>query len=818
MKITLSWIQSYVPDLNVKAKEFADRMTMSGTKVTGFVETDRNLKNIVVGEVISGEKHPAAENLTVYQVNIGAKTIQCVSLASNLKAGDRVPVALEGGRVELIHGNESSDERGVVIHREMIRGVESQGLLCSVEELGFTREKTTDSQEYAIYVFSEETEIGADAVKALGLNDVIFTFEPASARKDCYRVLGIAREAAAVFGKEFREPSIEVKSNGENIEDYLKVKVKDGVICPRYCTRVVKNVQLGPSPRWMQRRLISCGIRPVNNLIDITNYVMEEYGQPILAFDLDRLAGHEIHLERAEDGNKFRTLDGQLRNVGSDTLMICDADSPIGIAGIMGGDSTKVEENGHTIVLEAACFDGAYIRKISHRLNLNTEISSRFARGLDANYAEAGLNRACQLMEELGCGEVVGGMIDECSTVVGTKQIEFHPDWINHHLGTSISREEMLGYLASLGFSFDETSGDVITPAGRPDINDEAEVAGEIARLYGYDRVPLTIPRVETTRGSLPRGMQMEKRLRSVVEYCGYSQVMTYSFESPEVFDKLRIPDRSPLRNAIRIQNPLSDEYSIMRTQPVNSMMEVIATNAANRHRHVRFYELANIYLTKDLSRNELPDERKQLSLATYGADDFFTLKGVVNTLMLELELPIRTRIAYAGMANVLAFRNEQARSFFHPGRQAEIYYSEHRIGYMGEIHPRVAAAYGVSERVNMVVLDIPAIMELRQSECRYHELNRHAKIIRDLSVLTPEHVPVAEIENKIMLVARDCLENLEMAGSVYRGEGLPEGTKSVTYHLRFQAGDHDITGPEVNRVVERIREYLEETGVSVKR
>ncbi|MDD6211805.1 MAG: phenylalanine--tRNA ligase subunit beta [Clostridiales bacterium] len=804
MKITLSWIQSYVPELNVSAQEFVDRMTMSGIKVTGYERTDRNLEKIVIGQIVSCEHHPDAENLMVCQVNTGEEVIQCITSASNIKAGDKVPVALEGGKVEMIHDSRAKGRDGARINKEVIRGMESQGVLCSVEELGFTREQVSDAPAYEIFVLDEDAEVGADAIKTLGLSDIIFNFEPASARKDCYRVLGIAREAAAIFGHKFVAPSVEIKTNGEKIEDYLTVKVKDGVLCPRYCARVVKNVQLGPSPRWMQQRLISCGIRPVNNLVDITNYVMEEYGQPILAFDLDSLSGHEIRLEKSEDGNKFRTLDGQLRNVDSQTLMLCDSLMPIGIAGIIGGASTKVEESGRTIVLEAACFDGAYIRKISRKLNLTTEISSRFARGLDANYAEEGLNRACQLMEELGCGEVVGGMIDECSTVVGSRRIEFHPDWINHHLGTNIPEEDMIHYLESLGFEYDKTSHDMITPAGRQDILEEADMMGEVVRLYGYDKVPTTIPRVETTRGSLPLKMQIENIARNLAEFYGYSQIMTYSFESPEVFDRLRIPENSSLRRAIRIQNPLSESYSIMRTQSVGSMMNALSLNAERKHRHVRFYELANIYLPRDLERNELPDERMQFTLGTYGGDDFFTVKGIMEEFLRQ-----------TGLRGELIYDPENRKPYLHPGRQAALVYEGTVIGYMGEVHPRISESYNISDRVTIAVIDMPEIVLRADFSYSYHGVNLHAKVCRDLSILLDEKTRVGSVEAVIRKHGGNFLEHFEMVGKIYRGQPLPEQTKSVTYRLRFQAQDHDLTGEEVQAVLDEIQTELRNQGIS---
>lgn len=805
MKITLSWIKSYVPDLAVSAQEFADTMTMSGTKVTGWERTDRNLEKIVIGRVLSCEKHPAAENLTVCRVDTGNGEIQCVTAAANLEPEDLVPVALEGGKVVRLHGSDTDSADGVRICRETIRGVESQGVLCSVEELGFTREAVTDTPAYAVYVFSEEAPVGVDAVKALGLSDVIFTFEPAPARKDCFRVVGMAREVAAVFGLDFRAPDVKIAAGEGNVEDYLTVRVRDGVLCPRYCARVIRNVKLAPSPRWMQQRLVSCGIRPVNNLVDITNYVMEELGQPILAFDLESLAGHTLTLERAEDGHQFRTLDGQLRNVDAQTLMLCDARRAIGIAGLMGGNSTKVSASGRDIVLEAACFDGAYIRRMSRKLNLTTEISTRYARGLDANYAEEGLNRACQLLEELADAQVVGGMIDECSTVVGSKRIEFHPQWINHHLGTQIPEEEMIACLKRLGFEYDQENGDMITPPDRQDVDTEAELAGEIARLYGYDRIPMTIPRVETTRGSFPQKMQIENIARNLAEFHGYSQIMTYSFNDPAVFDRLRLAQNAPERRTIRIRNPLNEENSILRTTSVGNMLETLALNARRRHRHARFYELANIYLTRDLEKNELPDERMQFTLGAYGRDDFFDLKGIVEEFLRR-----------TGLRKALVCDPHAGKPFLHPGRQAALLYDGCVIGYLGEVHPQVAESYGIPARVTLAVLDMPEIVKRANFTLHCRGLNRHARVVRDLSLQVEDSRPAGAVETSLRSAAGPWLEKCELE-EVYEGAPLPAGSKSLTYHLRFQADDRDLSGKEVGEQLQKITAALEREGIRVR-
>ena len=799
MKITYSWIQTYVPELNVSPQEFADRMTMSGTKVTGWERVDRNLEQIVIGQVKAVNRHPDAENLLIVTVDIAADAfIQCITSAENLRVGDKVAVALVGGKVERLHDDEqAADGNGVRIRRETIRGMISEGVLCSVKELGFVREVADDSPGYEIYIFDEDAPVGADAVETLELADVLFTIEPTPARKDCFRVLGLAREVAAVFGLRFREPDVRFAQNEENIEDYLSVKVRDGVACPRYCARVVRNVRLGPSPRWLQRRLISCGIRPVNNLVDITNFVMEEYGQPVLAFDLESLAGHQLVLEHAEDGNKFRTLDGQLRNVNSGTLMLCDAQMPIGIAGIMGGPTTKVSESGRTIVLEAACFDGAYIRRASRQLGLTTEISRHFARGLDANYAEDGLNRACQLIDELGCGEIVGGMIDECSTVVGSRRIPFTPGWINRYLGTDIPEKEMISLLETLGCRYDAANRDIITPVGRQDIETEAELAGEISRLYGYERIPVTIPRVETTRGSLPLKMKIEAIAGNLAEFYGYSQIMTYSFDDPEVFDRLRLPQDDPLRCAVRIQNPLSHEMSILRTTSVGHMLSTLALNVQRKHRHVCLYEMANIYRPANVARGELPDERMQFTLGSYGRGDFFSLKGILEELLRR-----------TGLRATPQYDASSPKPFLHPGRQAELLYEGEALGYLGEVHPLVTAEYGIPERVLVAVIDMPQIVARADFSQRFTGLNRYARQNRDLDVLAAEDIPAGQVRDWIRELAGPCLEKLELT-DVYRGQQVREGVKSMTWRMRFQAADHDITDAEIRQVLERVQRGL---------
>lgn len=592
MNTSLSWIKAYVPELDVTAQEYTDAMTLSGTKVEGYEELDADLDKIVVGQIDKIEKHPDADKLIICQVNVGAETVQIVTGAPNVKEGDKIPVVLDGGRVAGGHEPGQRVVGGIKIKKGKLRGVESAGMMCSIEELGSNREMYPEAPEYGIYIFPEDTEVGADAVELLGLHDVVFEYEVTSNRVDCYSVVGIAREAAATFRKEFVPPVVTAVGNDEDVNDFIKVTVEDPDLCPRYTARVVKNIKIGPSPKWMQRRLASVGIRPINNLVDITNYVMEEYGQPMHAYDLDTIAGGQIVVRRAKENETFVTLDGQERKLDESVLMICDGEKSVGIAGIMGGENSMITDDVHTMLFEAACFDGTNIRKSSKKVGLRTDASGKFEKGLDPNNAEAAMNRACQLIEEMGAGEVVGGMVDVYSKKKEPVRVPFDADEINGLLGTNISKEEMLSYFKKIDLEYDEASNEVIAPTFRHDLFRMADLAEEVARFYGYDNIPTTLPRGEATTGKLSFKLRVEEIARDIAEFCGFSQGMTYSFESPKVFDKLLIPSDSPLRNTVDIMNPLGEDYSIMRTTSLNGMLTSLATNYNRRNKNVRLYEL----------------------------------------------------------------------------------------------------------------------------------------------------------------------------------------------------------------------------------
>ena len=539
MNTPLSWVKAYVPDLDVTPQEYTDAMTLTGTKVEGYECLDKNLEKIVVGHILSIERHPDADKLIICQVNVGSETVQIVTGASNVNTGDKVPVVLDGGKVAGGHDGGPLPEDGIKIKKGKLRGIESCGMMCSIEELGFTKEMYPDAPESGIYILPEDAVPGADAVELLGLHDSVFEYEVTSNRVDCYSVIGIAREAAATFNKTFVPPVVTATGNREDVHDYLKVTVEDSRLCSRYCARMVKNIKIAPSPAWMQRRLAACGIRPINNIVDITNYVMEEYGQPMHAFDYEQLAGHEIVVRCAEDGEMFKTLDGLERKMDSTVLMIRDGEKAVGIAGIMGGENSKITDEVRTMVFESACFDGTNIRLSSKKVGLRTDASGKFEKGLDPNNAKAAIDRACQLIEELGAGEVVGGMIDIYPVKNESKRIAFEPEKMNRLLGTDIAPETMLEYYKRLELEYDEKTGEIIVPTFRQDLECMADMAEETARFYGYDKIPVSLPTGEATTGKLSYKLRVEELAREVAEFCGFSQGMTYSFESPKVFDRL---------------------------------------------------------------------------------------------------------------------------------------------------------------------------------------------------------------------------------------------------------------------------------------
>lgn len=804
MNTSLSWIKAYVPGLDVTAQEYTDAMTLTGTKVETFEKLDADLDKIVIGQILSIERHPDADKLIICQVNIGEKTIQIVTGAPNVHVGDKVPVVLDGGRVAGGHDGKKTPG-GIPIKKGKLRGIESDGMMCSIEELGSSRDMYPEAPEYGIYIFPEDAVVGESAIKALGLDDVVFEYEITSNRVDCYSVIGIAREAAATFHKEFKPPVVTATGNSEDVHDYVKVIVKDTDLCPRYCARVVKNIKIAPSPVWMQRRLASNGIRPINNIVDITNYVMEEYGQPMHAYDYDTLAGHEIVVRRARADEKFVTLDGQERTMDENVLMICDGEKAVGIAGIMGGENSMITDDVKTMMFEAACFDGTNIRLSAKRIGLRTDASGKFEKGLDPNNAEDAINRACQLIEELGAGEVVGGMVDVYTKKKEPVRIPFQPERINALLGTDVSEEDMLSYFKKIDLGYDAEKREVIAPTFRHDLFRMADLAEEVARFYGYDNIPTTLPKGESTLGKLPFEVRIEGIARDVAEFSGFSESMNYSFESPKVFDKLLIPEDSELRKPIVISNPLGEDFSVMRTLPLNGMLSSLAFNYNHRNKNVRLYELAKVYLPKTLPLTELPDERVQFTMGMYGEGDFYVMKGVVEEFFSK-----------AGIRGKISYDPKAGKTFLHPGRQANIIYNGEVMGYLGEIHPQVADNYGIGDKTYVAVLDMPVIVKYADFNRKFTGIARFPAVTRDLSMVVPHEILAGDIEDMIVQRGGKILESYQLF-DVYEGSQIKAGYKSMAYSVVFRAKDKTLEESEINTAMKKILNGLSSMGIELR-
>ncbi len=824
MNTPLSWLKAYVPDLSCTDQEYNDSMTMSGTKVDGMSRLDKNLEKIVVGRIEKIEKHPDADKLVICQVNVGDETIQIVTGAPNVFEGALVPVVLDGGKVAGGHDGSPLPENGIKIKAGKLRGVPSNGMMCSVEELGTDANAYPDAPEYGIYIFpeyigamtEEETKAGAaenahpvlpgmDALDVLGLHDSVFEYEVTSNRVDCYSVIGIAREAAATFNIPFVPPVVELHETEEKVEDYVSVEVQDPDLCSRYVARVCTDITIAPSPWWMQRRLAAAGIRPINNLVDITNYVMLEYGQPMHAFDLDTVAGHKIVVRRAKDGDVFQTLDGQDRNMDSDVLMICDAEKEIGIAGIMGGENSKITENVKTVLFEAATFNGPNIRKSAKRIGLRTEASGIFEKGLDPRNAVDAIDRACQLMEELGCGKVVSGRVDVCAPLKELQRIPFDAEGINAFLGTDIDEKTMLDIFEKLEFEYNADTKELIIPSFRQDVLAKCDVAEEVARFFGYDNIPMTLPKSSATAGGISYKMLIEKKAREVARFCGFSESLTYSFESPKVFDKLLFAENAPERNAIRISNPLGEDFSLMRTTPLGGLLTSLSTNYNRRNKNVRLFEMANIYLPKQLPLEELPDERTMFTLGMFGDGDFFTMKGVIEEFFETV-----------GMNKKMICDPAAGKPFLHPGRQANIIYDGKVMGYFGEVHPTVRKNYSIGERAYVAVIDILAILPETGFDYKYEGIAKYPAVSRDISMLVPKSVTAGEIEAIIAQRGGKILESYRLF-DIYEGAQVMTGFKSMAYNIVFRDKQKTLEEAEIVSAMKKILNGLEGLGIKLR-
>ncbi len=807
MNTALSWIKAYVPGLTCTDQEYCDRMTLTGTKVEGFERLDKNLEKIVVGQIEKIEKHPDADKLIVCQVNIGSEVIQIVTGAPNVKVGDKVPVVLDGGKVAGGHDGGPLPEDGIAIKAGKLRGVPSNGMMCSIEELGSSKDMYPDAPDNGIYIFPDSVKVGDDAIEVLGLHDTVFEYEITSNRVDCYSILGIAREAAATFDKPFVPPVVEVKEAGDDVNNYIKVSIEDTDLCTRYCARVCRNIKIGPSPEWMQRRLAASGIRPINNLVDITNYVMEEYGQPMHAYDLSTIAGGQIIVRRAKDGDEFVTLDGQTRKLDNNVLMICDAEKEIGVAGIMGGENSMITDEVKTVLFEAATFNGPNIRKSAKRLGLRTEASGIFEKGLDPANAKAAIDRACQLIVELGCGEVVSGTVEEGLPIKPLRVLPFEPAKYNALLGTSVTEEQMLAIFKKLEVEVrDGKDGkELVIPSFRQDLVGRADMAEEVARFFGYDKIPTTLPKGETTTGKLSFKLRIEQKARDIAEYCGFSQGMTYSFESPKVFNKLLLDADDKARAAITIANPLGEDFSIMRTLSLNGMLTSLSTNYNRRNKNVRLYELGNIYLAKSLPLTEQPEERMQFTLGMYGDGDFYSLKGVVEEFF-----------DCIGMKKRIVYDPKAGKNFLHPGRQAKIVYEGEELGYIGEVHPAVCDNYAIGTRAYIAVIDIMNVLDFATFDRKYEGIAKYPAVTRDISLEVPKNVLAGDIEGVIAQRGGKILESYQLF-DLYEGDQIKDGYKSMAYSVTFRAKDRTLEESDVAGAMKKILNGLEQLGATLR-
>ena len=820
MNTSLSWIKAYVPGLDCTAQEYTDAMTLSGTKVEGYETLDADLANIVVGKILKIERHPDADKLVVCQVQIDEEgtVTQIVTGAQNVKEGQIVPVVLDGGKVAGGHDG-SKTEGGIKIKKGKLRGVESNGMMCSIEELGSSRDFYPDAPEEGIYIFSDNPaydglKLGSSAIEALGLNDSVFEYEITNNRVDCYSVIGIAREAAATFHKEFVPPHVKETGTNEKTSDYISVEIMANDLCRRYIGRVIKNIKLAPSPMWMQRRLAKAGIRPINNLVDITNYVMEEYGQPMHAYDLDTIAGKKIVVRRAENGEIFKTLDGVEHTLDESILMIADGEKSVGIAGIMGGENSMITDNVKTMLFEAACFDGTNIRLSGKKLGMRTDAQGKFEKGLDPNTTLEAMNRACQLIEELGAGEVVGGMVDVYPEPKQPWKVRFDWERTNRVLGTNIDKETMISYFEKIDLEYDRNTDEVLVPTWRQDVLSQADLDEEVARFFGYDKIPTTLPTGEATTGKLSYKLTIENLARDVAERNGFSEAFSYSFESPKVFDKLMLAEDDKLRTTVKISNPLGEDFSVMRTLPLNGILNSLSTNYNRKNKGVKLYELAKVYIPREVSDEEaviqfkgdeqLPDERVQFVLAFNEAGDFFDMKGSVLDFFEEVGMTKRATFKASG------------KPFLHPGRQAKVTVGDTELGYIGEVHPAVAKSYGIGGRAYITVLDLKKVLAKSNFGHHYEGIARFPGMSRDISMVVPKSVTAGQIEAVIAQRGGKLLESYSLF-DIYEGEQIKEGFKSMAYNLTFRNKERTLESEEVEKAMKKILNGLEGLGIELR-
>ena len=786
MKLNRKWINEEFVDLSsVSDKEFVEKLTIFGQKVETYEPMDKEIKNVVVGKVVSIVRHENSDHMWICQVDVGQdEPVQIVTGAQNVHQGDLVPAALHNSWLP----------GGIHITRGKLRGEKSNGMLCSLKELGLTLGDFPYAIEDGIWIIQEDCQPGDDINKVIGNDDTVVDFEITNNRPDCYSIMGLAREAAAAFGKPMRHHEPVVKgSDAGSMYDKLDVEVEAENLCNRYTARMVANVKIGPSPKWMRQRLRANGVRPINNIVDITNYVMLEYGQPMHAFDYRYVGSGKIVVRESREGETLTTLDGNVRNLKPGMLVIADEEKPIGLAGIMGGENSEILPDTTTVVFESANFDGTSIRQTALALGMRTESSGKFEKNLDPMMTVPAVQRACELVELLSCGDVMDGMVDILNYVPAPKTLELEPEKINALLGTNIPREDMVKYLNLLEIPVEGNT--IHVPSWRPDLNLMADIAEEVGRSYGYNEIPITAFKNATQGGYSPE-MLLEAKAGAACRAVGFSEIITYSFVSPSIFDQIRLGADSPLRNTLKIQNPLGEDTSVMRTTALPSMLDILARNSANHNKAAKLYELAKVYLP--VEGQVLPQEPKYLMLGTYGAgEDFFSLKGELDAVLEALRLPAAQYTA------------DTANPSYHPGRCARITIGGEDVGCMGQIHPLVAGNYGMDCEVYCAEIRFDKLLALQLPEATYVPLPKYPAVTRDLAILCREEVTVGEAEAVITQAAGKLLRNIRLF-DVYRGTGVPEGKKSLAFSLELRADDRTLTDTDSETVTKNVLDALE--------
>ena len=786
MNISRKWLREFV-DIQATDKEYDETMTIAGQKVETTTRMDAEIRNVVVGKVLSMKRHENSDHMWVCMVDVGKdEPLQIVTGAQNVHEGDLVPAALHNSHLP----------GGIHITKGKLRGVESNGMLCSYKELGLTEHDCPEAYADGIWILNDEgCTVGQDINEVIGNDDSIVEFEITNNRPDCYSLIGLARETAAAFNVPMKHHEPVVKGGAEgDLTALLDVDVQAEDLCLRYTARMVRNVKIAPSPKWMRQRLRSAGIRPINNIVDITNYVMVEYGQPMHAFDYRYVSGGKIVVRRAGEDKTLTTLDGNVRSLQPDMLVIADERKPVGLAGIMGGENSEIVDDTVDVVFESANFLGASIRKTALALGMRTDASAKFEKDIDPMLTLPAVNRACELVELLGAGEVMDGVIDVLNYVPETVTLPLEPERINALLGTDISREDMIEYLRREEVPV--ADGMIQVPSWRPDLRCMADIAEEVARYYGYNRIETTLMRGATTLGGYTEAEALENKACAIARSLGYSEIITYSFVSPTVFDNIRLPEDTPLRNAIRIINPLGEDTSIMRTVILPSMLDILARNYAYKNKGVKLYELGRIYLP--VEGHDLPDEPKRLIFGTYGEhEDFFSMKGEIDALLASLNIPAATYV-----------RNTENPSY-HPGRCAELRIDGKKVGVIGQIHPLVAETYGIGAEVYAAELDFTLLQSMAGGERVFHPLPKFPAVARDLALVCDESLTVGELESCITAAAGKLLRKINLF-DIYRGVGIEPGKKSVAFSLELRADDRTLTDEDSVGVVNKVLEKLE--------